>query len=64
MSKRVLFQPVQFSISTQFSSIWHVDKTLSDATTPGMRGPGSDSNEGVLCIAESSSITGTSPSDF
>ena len=37
--------------------------TLSGATTPGENRPGSDSNEGVLRIPQSSSITGTSPSD-
>ena len=37
--------------------------TLSGASTPGQSGPGSDGNEGVLCISQSSSITGTSPSD-
>ena len=36
---------------------------LSGATTPGPSGPGSDGNEGVLCIPQSSSIAGTSPSD-
>ena len=36
---------------------------LSGATAPGQSGPGSDDNEGVLCIPQSSSITGTSPSD-
>ena len=36
---------------------------LSCATTPGKSGPGSDGNEGVLCIPQSSSITGTSPLD-
>ena len=35
---------------------------LSSATTPGQSGPGSDDNEGVLHIPQSSSITGTSPS--
>ena len=35
---------------------------LSSATTPGQSGPGSDGNEKVLCIPQSSSITGTSPS--
>ena len=49
MSK-VLFQAIQFSISTQFSSIWLIDRTLSGATTPGQSGPGSDDNEGVLHI--------------
>ena len=46
-----------------FSSIWPIDRTLSGATTPGQSGSGSDGNEGVLCIPESSCITGTSPSD-
>ena len=37
---------------------------LSGATTPGQSGPGTDGNEGVLYIPQSSSITGTSPSDL
>ena len=61
MSKQ--FQTIQFSISTQFSSIWSIDRTLSCATTLGQSGPGSDSNEEVLCIPEISSITGASRSD-
>ena len=36
---------------------------LSSATTLGQSGPGSDGNKGVLRIPQSSSITGTSPSD-
>ena len=40
-----------------------IDRTLSDATTPGQSGPGSDGNEGVLHIPQSSNIAGTSPSD-
>ena len=36
---------------------------LSSATTLDLSGPGSDGNEGVLCIPQSSSITGTSPSN-
>ena len=32
------------------SSIWLIDRTLSGATTPGQSGPGSNDNEGVLCI--------------
>ena len=36
---------------------------LSGATTPGQSGPESDDNEGILRIPQSSSITGTSPSD-
>ena len=63
MSKTVQFHTIQFSKSTQFSSIWPVDRTLSGATTLGQSGPGSDSNEEVLRISQSSIITGTSPSD-
>ena len=40
-----------------FSSIWPIDRTLSGATTPGQNGPGSDGNEGVLCIPQNPSIT-------
>ena len=47
----------------QISSIKPIDRALSGATTPGQSGPGSNSNEGVLHILQSSSITGTSPSD-
>ena len=62
-AKTVLFQAIQFSISTQFSSIWPIDRTLSGATTPDQSGPGSDSNEEVLHISQTSNITGASPSD-
>ena len=58
----MLFQTIQFSISTKFSSIWPVEKTLSGATTPGQSGPGSDGSEGVLGIHQNSCITGTSTS--
>ena len=44
------------------SSIWLIDRTLLDAYTPGQSGPGSNVNEGVLHIPQSSR-TGTSPSD-
>ena len=64
MSKTVLFQTVQFCISTQFSSIWPIGETLSGAAPLGQSGPGSDGNEGVLRIPQSStSITGASVSD-
>ena len=53
--KTVLFQIIQFNISTRSCSILPIDRTLKGATTPG--------NEGVLCIPQSSSIIGTSPSD-
>ena len=41
----------------QLSSIWL--SSLSGVTTPGQSGAGSDGNEGVLHIPQSSSITGT-----
>ena len=62
MSKKFYFEP--FSISTQFSSIWPIDRTLSDAITPGQSVPGSDGNEGVLCIPQIYNITETSLSDY
>ena len=40
------FQTIQFSISTLFSSIWLIDRTLSDATTLGQSGPGSYGDKG------------------
>ena len=40
-----------------------MDRALLGATTPGQSGPGSNGNEGVLCIPQSSSTAGTSPSD-
>ena len=40
MSKTVLFPINQFSISTQFSSIWPIDRTLAGATPPCQSGPG------------------------
>ena len=45
------------------SSIWPIDKILSGATTQVQSGPGSDGNERVLRIPQSSSITEASPSD-
>ena len=59
MTKKILLQAIQFSISTKFTSIWPIDRTQLGATTGGRNEPGSDSNEGVLRIPESSSITGT-----
>ena len=50
-------------MSTQFISVWSRDRTLSGVTTLGQSEPGSDGNEEVLCIAQNSIITRTSPSD-
>ena len=47
----------------QFSSFSPIDRTLSGAITSGQSGPGSDGNERILRISQSSSTTGTSPSD-
>ena len=47
----------------QFSSIWPLDRTLSGATTPNQSWAGSDDNQTVLRIPQSSCITGTSLSD-
>ena len=62
ISKTVLFQTIQFNLSSLFNSFWPIDSTLSGGTTPGYSGPGSDGNEELLHIPQSSSITGTSPS--
>ena len=74
----VLVQPIQFEISTQFkyqnssflsnsakfNSILPIDMTLSDTTTSGQCEPGSDGNERVSRLPQSSSINRASPSDF
>ena len=62
MSKKEKFYFKQ-CMSTQFNSIWPIGKTLYGATTPGESEHGSDGNEEVLCILQSSRITGTTPSD-
>ena len=49
-AKTVLFQTIQFSINTLFSSIWTLDRTLSGSATPSPSEPGSDGNEGVLAF--------------
>ena len=69
MSKTFLFQAIQFTQTIHFSMrmllVLFNQKIgpWSGATTPGQSGPGSDGNEGVLRIPQSSSIVGTSPSD-
>ena len=46
-------------MSTQFISIWPIDKTLSGATTMGQSEPGSHDPEWVISIPESYKITRT-----
>ena len=48
MSKEFQSQIIQFTMSTQFSSIWPMDMI--------QRGTGSGDNEGVLRILQSSSL--------
>ena len=45
------------------NSIWAIDWPSSGAYSPGQSGPGSDDNEEVFRITQSSRITGASPSD-
>ena len=45
------------------SSIWPIDRTLPGAITPGQSGSGKDGNKEVVCIPQSSTITGASSSD-
>ena len=62
--KTVLFQATQFSLSSRFSFIWPIDKTLLGTSTPSQSGPESEGSEGILHIPQSSRITETSPSGF
>ena len=56
MSKTVLFQAIQFSTSTQFSSIWPINRTLSGATTPSQSGSRSNGNERVIRIPKAPAL--------
>ena len=56
----VLLQTILFCISTHFSSIWPIKRTLAGATTPSQSRSERDSNKEVLLIPQSSRITGTS----
>ena len=62
MSKQFYFKQFSFSISTQFSSIWPIERTLSGATIPGESGLRNNGSKGVLHIPLSSCITVASPS--
>ena len=61
--KQFFCQTIQFCLSTHFSFLRHLDRTLLNTTTPGLRGRGTDGNEGVLHIPHMSGITGSSPSE-
>ena len=51
-SPMLLFSPPFFPAVN--SSSWPIDGTLTGAITPGQSGPGSNGNEGVLQISQSS----------
>ena len=59
----VLFQTIQFRISTKFGSLWPIDRTLSGGTSSDQSRPESDGNEGVFRISKSISNTDASPSN-
>ena len=50
-------------INISYINIWYINNTLSGAITLGQSWSGSNGNEGVLRIPQSSRISGTSPSD-
>ena len=62
-SQTALIQTIQFTINKQLVLFNPLIGPSSGATNPGQGWPGSDGNEGVLHIPQSSSITGTLPSD-
>ena len=47
---------IQFSISTQFSSIWPINRALSGGTTLGQSGPESEGIEEVLFIPQTPAL--------
>ena len=53
MSKIVQFQAIQFGISTQFSSIWPMDRIRSGSITSGQSGSEIEDNKDVLRIPQS-----------
>ena len=50
MSKQFYFRAIQFSISTQFNSIWPIDRSLRGATTWARLDLKAMAINGVLCI--------------
>ena len=61
-TQTVLVQTIQLSISMLFVLFNPIDRAFSGTTILGQIRPGSDGNDGVLRITQSSSNTGTSPS--
>ena len=56
MLKTVLFQTIKFNISTQFSSILPIDRTLSGATTLSHSGCRSNGNEGYSAFPKAPAL--------
>ena len=63
MTKTFLFQAIPFCMSTQFTSIWPIERTLLGSTSPGQCGHWCDGNQGVLSITLHSCITDASSLD-
>ena len=61
--KNCSLKKIQFSVIIHISSILHIDRMVSGATTSDQSVHGDDGNEGVLRISQSSSSTEVSPSD-
>ena len=64
----VLFQTIRFIINHLFThglsrQFYFTHRTLYSAIPPGQSVPGSDGNEGVFRMSQSSSITGAAPSN-
>ena len=57
--KTVLFQAIQFGLSTQFNFIWPIDRILLGATTLGQSGPRRNGNKGVLHIPQTPALLET-----
>ena len=47
-----------------FCSIWPINRTLSDSTTPGQTGPGSNDNKRVLLVPQISKDVASSEKDL
>ena len=61
--RRIYTKALKSNSISPLRNLYAIDRIGSGATTPSLSGPGSNGNEEVLRIPQSSSITGTSPSD-
>ena len=58
-SSLLLQQSIQFRVSTQFSSIWSIDRVLSGATNPGQSEPWTDGNKGYSAFSKAPALLET-----